>query len=316
MKRLVLLCSILLASVLFSACTVGKKAKSGLQVITDGTEASVFLNDTYVEKTPFINRELSPGDYRLKIQPDNPDLIPYETEIRLRPGLLTVVTWKLAERPEFSGGVIYEMEPITSKTKSEISFVTIPDGAIVSVAGKEKTFSPVIIADIAPGHTEFEVSLPSYESQKHTINAVPGYRMLVTVKLSKVNLNGTTVPPTESDTEVETATQSATSSAQTQQPAAQNPVTPAANPVSATPVATTSAVGREAGTVQITSTNFFIEGKEVLRVRSQPNSTGSELGFAEVGSTHQYIEIQNNWYNITFNGQSGWVSGQYAQVVQ
>lgn len=107
-------------------------------------------------------------------------------KIRLRPGLLTVVTWKLAQRPELSGGVIYEMEPISSKNKSEVSFVTIPDGAIVSLQGKEKEFSPVIITDVNPDHNEFEVSLPSYESQKHTINVVPGYRMLVNVKLAKL----------------------------------------------------------------------------------------------------------------------------------
>ncbi|GIK83595.1 MAG: hypothetical protein BroJett025_02170 [Patescibacteria group bacterium] len=309
MKRLLLLLVLITASFLLSACNpLAKKAKSGLQVqITDGVAASVYLDETYVEKTPFISRELNPGEYTLKIQPDDPKLIPYETRISLKPGLLTVVTWKLAERPEFSGGVMYEMEPINAKGKSEVSFVTIPDGAIVTVAGKEKTFSPVIMSDINPGHVEFEVSLPSYGIQKHTINAIPGYRMLVTVKLAKENVAGAAVTSSSDETE-----QQATNAATTPAPLATASATPVAATDSATPKLNTT--GRQ---VQITSTNFFVEGKEVLRVRDAPNSSGKELGFADVGSLHPYIgNSQNGWLNIQFNGQSGWVSNQYAQLVQ
>lgn len=316
MKRMILLVILLVSTVLFSACNpLGKPKKSGLQVITDGTNASVYLNDTYVEKTPFIDRELSPGEYILKIQPDEPNLIPYEKSITLRPGLLTVVTWKLAERPEFSGGVIYEMEPIASKHKSEISFVTIPDGAIVSVGEQEKSFSPTLITDVVPGHTEFEVSLPSYESQKHTINAVEGYRMLVTVKLAKVNLNApveTVKMENTEETEATVETVVATTSAETK-----------------TEIATTSAETKEKpellegttkltqGQVKIKPTNFLIDGEEVLRVRDFPGSTGKELGFASVGKSYEYLgETKNNWFKIKFNGDTGWVSAQYAELVQ
>ena len=108
---------IVFVAAFFSGCNPLKKnSKSGLQVITDGTESAVFLDEQYIEKAPFINREIKPGEYTLKIQPDDPSLVTHETKIVLRPGLLTVVTWKLAERPELSGGVIYEMEPIKSKS--------------------------------------------------------------------------------------------------------------------------------------------------------------------------------------------------------
>ena len=307
MKRLFLLFTLLTASLFLSACNpLAKKAKSGLQVqMTDGIAAAVYLDDNYVEKTPFINRELSPGEYTLKIQPDDPKLIPYETKINLRPGLLTVVTWKLAERPEFSGGVLYEMEPINSKNKSEISFVTIPDGAIVSVAGKEKTFAPISIPDITPGHVEFEVTLPSYGVQKHTINAIPGHRMVITVKLAKENLNGkevimenVTLDPQASGSATPVPTPSPT-------------VTPKPT-ISPVPVATNSAKQ-----VLIKSTNFFVAEKEVLRARDLPSSSGKEVGFATVGNLYQYLgKTENNWHNIQLDGVPGWVSGQYAQLVE
>lgn len=311
MKRVLLLIILIFSGVFLSACNpLAKKAKSGLQVqITDSVAASVYLDGAYVEKTPFINKELKPGEYILKIQPDDPKLIPYETKISLKPGLLSVVTWQLAERPELSGGVIYEMEQINSKQKSEISFVTIPDGAIVTIAGQEKVFAPVILPDINPGHTEFEVSLPSYGTQKHTINVIPGYRMIITVKLAKENLTAT---QTENNSETE---QQATDSATlpTTSPAPANP-DPTAQTNSATNSATPTATGQK---VQIKATNFFVEGKEVLRVRDLPNSSGKELGFAEVGSIHLYLGVtQGGWYNIQFNGQTGWVNTQYAQLVQ
>lgn len=314
MKRLVLFITLIFTSFFLSACTnpLAKKAKSGLQVqITDAVAASVYLDGNYVEKTPFISRELSPGEYTLKIQPDNPELIPYETQINLRAGLLSVVTWQLAERPEFSGGVIYEMEPISSKNGSEISFVTIPDGAIVAVAGKDKTFSPVIIPDIMPGHVEFEVSLPSYGIQKHTINAIPGHRMLVTVKLAKENLSQSSKKDVE--TEITQEAPGEAKNVETQEPVAS--ASDSANSKTATNSAqTTPIVGSK---VTIKPTNFFVNGKEVLRVRDLPNSTGKELGFADVGNDYKYLEkTENNWFNIQFGTESGWVSSQYAQLVK
>lgn len=312
MKRFFLLI-VLFSGILFSACTnpLAKKAKSGLQVqISNDVPASVYLDDNYVEKPPFVNRELSPGEYKLTIKPDDPNLIPYETDISLKPGLLTVVTWKLAERPEYSGGVIYEMEAISSKHGSEVSFVTIPDNAIITVAGKEKMFSPVIIPDVVPGHLEFEVSLPSYGVQKHTINAIPGYRMLITVKLAKENLNEQTTTSTNNTDETQETASPATT---TTPPETQTPQ-PATNSAIPTPVSTLPNSGK---TVKIKPTNFYVSGKEVLRVRDLPNSAGTELGFAEVGKTYPYLDkTEATWVNIEFEGKSGWISGQYAELPQ
>lgn len=318
MKRLVLFITLIFTSFFLSACTnpLAKKAKSGLQVqITDDVAASVYLDGNYVEKTPFISRDLNPGEYTLKIQPDNPELIPYETQINLRAGLLSVVTWQLAERPEFSGGVVYEMEPINSKNNSEISFVTIPDGAIITVAGKDKTFSPVIISDIIPGHLEFEVSLPSYGIQKHTINAIPGFRMLVTVKLAKENIS----KPIKKVVDVETETnKEASGEAKRVTTPGSNPATTASGSATTTSATSSAQITPIVGPkVTIKSTNFFVDGKEVLRVRDLPESTGKELGFAGVGNDYKYLDkTESNWFNIQFGNESGWVSSQYAQLVQ
>jgi len=284
---------IIFTAVFFTGCNpLSKNSKSGLQVITDGADSAIFLDGQYLEKSPFINREIKPGEYVLKIQPDDPSLVAYETKVRLRPGLLTVVTWKLAQRPELSGGVIYEMEPISSKSQSEVSFVTIPDGAIVSLQGRDKEFTPVIMSGVNPGHNEFEISLPSYESQKHTINVVAGYRMLVNVKLAKINID-----------------------AQKNTTKNENPITNNATESGKIDNDDFEKTQESNGQVLINSTNFFVDGEEVLRVRDKAKATGTELGFVKVGLKYEYLgETQNNWLKINFKGQEGWVSGTFSQI--
>ncbi len=303
---------VLLASVLLSACNpLDAKTKAGLQVITADISSSLFLDGQYLDKTPYIAKDIKPGVYTLRIQPDDSNLTPYETPVNLRKGLLTVVTWKPGRRPELSGGVIYEMEKLKSKKSTELSIITVPDGAIVNIQGREKEFAPVTLTDIEPGQKEFEVSLPSYDTQKHTVNLVAGHRTTITVKLAKSEV-----------IEVNTTGQTATTSAKVALPS----ITP--KPSSTPSTRTSSASAQSATTsgqkstitgprVKITSTNYFQNGKEVLRVRDISSNAGKELGFADVGSEYVYLNLTENGFNkITFNGQPGWVSAQYSTVIK
>lgn len=188
MQKTVALVLVLFATVFLSGCQsiLEHNVKSGLQVITDDVPSSVYLDGHYVNSTPMIEKNLKPGDYTLRIEPTDNSLQAYETRVTLRKGLLTVVTWKPADRPEMSGGVIYEMEPLKDKSKSEISFNTVPDAAIITLEGRDKEFSPTVFSDVPPGNRSFEITLPSYETQSHTIYVQPGYRMMVKVTLAKL----------------------------------------------------------------------------------------------------------------------------------
>ena len=181
-------CLLIIAGITLSGCTLPfGPAKAGLQVMTTEIPASVFLNGQYLEKTPYIGKNLKPGEYLLKVQPDDPEYVPYETTISLNKGLLTVVTWKPGTRPETSGGVIYEMESLPQK-RTEISIISIPDKAIVSLDSQQKDFTPLLLENVEEGSHEFEIRLPSYDSQKHTINVIEGYRINITVKMAKQSL--------------------------------------------------------------------------------------------------------------------------------
>lgn len=60
--------------------------------------------------------------------------------------------------------------------------------------------------------------------------------------------------------------------------------------------------------VQISDT-----GIGYLKVRSGPGKSYSEIGRANVGTTHTYLGEQSGWFKIDFQGKDGWVSAEYAK---
>ncbi len=282
-----------------------KKNRAGLQVLTSDIPSTVFLNGQYLDKTPLVEKTLKPGNYSLRIVPDDSSLVSHDTTITLRAGVLSVVTWKAAKRPELSGGVLIEMEPLPSSKESEVSIISIPDTAIVSLDGGVKEFAPIKVSNVAAGPHEFEATLPSYETQRHTIDVVPGYRLLLTVKLAKLPDTGT---------EERTMNIEATPSAnlQTSLLATQSAQ---ASPSARNKAATSSAqLGQQ---VKILPTNFFQNGKEVLRVRNNPGTLGAEVGFVTVGALYPYLEsTSSGWIKLKFDNKEGWVSEQYAKLTE
>lgn len=311
------------SGLLLSGCSLqdfqNLKAKSGLQVVTEVTQsASLFLNGEYLDKTPYINKNIKPGTYSLKIQPIDKDLATYETQIKLNQGALTVVTWNPGKTPESSGGVIYELQDLPSgdKAKAEIIFTTIPDTAILTFDSQPQTFSPLTLSNIEPGNHEFEVKLPSYQTQKHTLNAVAGKRLNVTVKLAKEALPGATTP------EPSPTSAPATSSAIPTNPkslATSSAITQASLSAKINPTGSNQASGSGTLTgprILIKSTGYLQNDKEVLRVRAEANPQAGTVGWADVGKEYKYLgKRTDGWYQIELQAnQIGWVSEQYSQL--
>ncbi len=314
-KLPILFAVLLLIAVIITVLLVNpfkKKAKAGLQVITNQESCSLFLDDQYLDKTPYINKKIQPGQYTLRIEPDNPELVPYETPVNLNPGTLTVVTWQPGPHSEASGGVIYEMEALADKKKAEISFITIPDNAIISFDNREKQFSPLVLTDIEPGHHQFAVSLPAFETQKHTINVVPGFRLKISVTLIKTNQ-----AMEQADTTLETQEQSSEPEESSPDSGREKALEAADQPATPSGQAST-----QLGLVKIKSTNFFQQGVEVLRVRDQASASGQEVGFVQAQEQYPYLgETKNGWYYLKFTdalddqAKQGWVSGQYSELI-
>ncbi len=307
MRRWLQLILALIFSVGLSGCTLWSgPSKAGLQVITNDIPSSLFLDGQYLDKTPLINKDLKPGTYTLKIQPEDSSLASYETTVTLHKGLLSVVTWKPGIRPELSGGVMYEMEKLPNKKATQLALISIPDGAIVSLDGEQKDFAPLVIDNIKPGSHEFTVSLPSYETQQHTLNMVEGHKINITVKLARAA--GASDQPLNTIVATESASLSASTAG------GLNASTSAK--ASPSPKTSTSSAQLTGSRVLIKKTNFYQDEVEVLRVRSSANSGASTLGFAPVGTEYPYLNKQlDGWYNITFEGKSGWVSSQFTELL-
>ncbi len=310
MKKMWFLLLLPLAGLIFTACNpIENKMRGGLQIISNNIAISVFLDGQYIGKSPYINKTLQPGEYILRLEPNDQDLVAYETPINLKKGLLTVVTWKPGNSPETSGGVIYELEPNNNKKITEVSFISIPDNTIIQFDNQEKQFSPLIISDLEPGHHEFEAHLPSYETQKHTINLVAGHRLNVYLKLAKAGSN-TDEPSKPTPTDIADSEKAVDSSLA-------SPSAVISREKFLSSIASPSGKTLTGIRIKILPTNFYINGKEVLRVRNEAGVNGKELGFAAVNSEYSYLnEESNNWYKIKFDNQIGWVSQQYSKLIK
>lgn len=256
-----------------------KEPTAGLQIETGSIPSSVFLNGQYLDKTNLVRHNLKPAEYVVEIRPDDDSLVSYQTSLTLRPSFLTVMTWKPGSTPEQSGGVIYEMERLADQEATEVIFSSIPDGAIIDFADFPTDFAPVTFKNVAPGEQAYSVSLPSYQTQAHSIHVAPGYRYLITIKLAK------------------------------QQSYHSMPTPPASSSLPST--ATASGLVNSSSSVIIKPTKLFINGVEVLRVRSNPNLNSSQLGTVKVGEKFALLTKQAGWVEIQIGTQSGWVSEAY-----
>lgn len=320
MQKLRFALIVCVSAFILSGCSLlSPKQKAGLQVVTDSQRASLFLNDQYLDKTPFISKTIQPGTYTLKIEPDDKSLAPLETTITLSQGTLTVMTWNPGKTPETSGGVTYELQPHTIKDRAEIEFHTVPDTALITFDNRDQTFSPLIISDVEPGNHEFEVKLPSYQTQKHTMNAVAGKRLVITIKLAK-EIIGKVDSTSRDHAQPASGSAIATQSAKPGSSTTSAELTPASltEKISLNQSSSATDSVTIGSRVKVKPTGLFQDQKEVVRVRSTANTAGQVIGYLEVGREYRYLKThQNGFYQIQFgNKQAGWISDTYAEIIE
>lgn len=290
MKAVVLLLLTFASGLVLAACAPFRPSTAGLNIVTVGdVPAQVFLNGQYVADTPFLDKQLQPGLFQIKIQPFDDQLSSVETQLQLRRGILSVVSWQLGDSPQSSGGITLELEPIDGQAAA-ISIVTQPAQAIIGFSDQDNVFAPLVLDEVEPGEHQVTISLPGYEQQQHTVNLVRGHRLLVTTKLAQ--LTQLSDPPTVVENEPATTTESSNNTSYEELPTSPN----------------------TSQNVTILPTNFFQSGREVLRVRTEPSLSGAELGFAEVGESYPLVTTQDEWLQIEIGGELGWVSSRFGQV--
>ncbi len=302
-------------SAIASGCGIEqKRQRAGLQITTVAASAAAYLNGTYLNRTPLIEKNLRPGTYTVRLVAEDTALAPYEDQITLHAGTLSTLTWKPASRTELSSSIIYQLEPQNenqpfwkhwftnepSKTTGELKIVSLPDNAIVNLTElADRQFAPFVFTDLPAGKIDYSVFLPSYETHQHTLDIKAGFRTTAIIKLAKN-------PPQSGETEsaqVETQTQvlGAQASESAKIELEDRDATLSAQP------------GEKA--VLILATGFRENGEEVLRVRSQPDKAAPIIGAVQVGKRLPYAgETVAGWYRVYLAKQPGWVNQLYAQL--
>jgi hypothetical protein len=303
LKRLGL---VLLAGILLSGCSIPGLAgqqKSGLQ-ITATPQATVFLNGNSVGMTPVMQEDLKPGEYTVKLTPTDNSLQPWETKIKLTPGVLTVVDRKLAPSLDQSHGHTLSFEKISQKQKAEVAITSLPDSVNVNVDGSPQGFTPVSLDTISEGDHTIILSSPGFEDKVIKARSLNGYRLTINAQLAK-KVEAPEIDLT--DTEATPSADISPSVSPTSTPTPTKKLTP-----SPTKTASGSAeVKKPYVEISTTPTGW-------LRVRSEASSAGTELAKVNTGEKFPYLATDSTgWVQIEYStGKKGWVSSQYVKVVK
>ncbi len=272
-------------------------AAAALKIETE-PRATVFIDGSQVGVTPFVKDNLQAGEHVIKIVPEGSesDFVVWEKRINLTSLARTMINHRFAKDPSRESGQVVSLEKIASRETAALSVISTPDQAVVKINNEPRGFTPLTLDNLTPATYEIVVSSPGYEERViGDAKLLAGYKLMIEVKLAQ-ELDGFVEQSSLDEEEVLGQESQASQSADTK--------TNSDEPVDSSQ----------------TKQKPYVEIKETptgwLRVRSEPSTTASESGRAKPGETYPYLsEEENGWYKIDFNGESGWISGDWATLV-
>jgi len=291
MKRIWLV-FFLFVPVLFLSGCLPKKQMAALQV-NSFPVASIFIDGKHVGKTPFVDRQMKPGEINIKLIPESTAsaLTSWEGKLKLVGGVLTVVSREFAEQEDYTSGDILTLEPMKDKKSASLAVVTSPDGAQVKLNEENRGPTPLVLEKIEEGEYQITLSLTGFKERSFKARAVKGFKLIVSSKLAKEG--GPEVSPTPTG------------------PIPTDKITPK-------PTTTPKTTPSPRPTVPITGASVEIKETETgwLRVRSGPGRSYAEVAKVYPGEKYPLLEEKPDWYKITYQeGKEGWISSQYATKI-
>jgi len=251
------------------------RTQKGPLQVTSAPESKVYLNDTYIGKTPLCKCEasdmLQAGNYTIRLVPTDNTLSEFQEKITISEAVLTVVDRKFA-KGSFSEGYVLSLTRLPDKKKTELLVVSIPEKATILLDDATIGETPFLFKDPTDSDHILKVRKNGYQEKTLRIHTPLGYKLTVAVYLGTNPDDLSSLP----------ASSSATTS-----------ITPSPTLSGATV------------TILETPTGF-------LRVRGTIG--GAEIGKVNPGETYQLLDDKNGWLQIKLtDGQSGWISSEYAK---
>ncbi len=263
-----------------------KQNETGKMKIISSPTASVFLNSTFIGKTPFEDK-YKVGEYLLKLIPESTatDTASWNGKINIYKNALTYVNRELGSSDIASAGEIFTTVKMTKKPANsesgEIYVETEPQGAIVTLDSDEKGVAPAVMENVTRGDHELSVFMPGFFRRTQKVNVDPGFRVNAHFKLA---IDQSSSFAKESDDKTKTASTSAT--------------------------------------VDKTYIKIRDNPQGWLRVRVDGSINASESAKVKPGERYELLDEKTGWFKIKFNGsqiglvegsfEEGWVSSEYS----
>lgn len=174
---------------------LGIKPKSGVSILSQPAEATVFIDQKEVGRTPYENKDLEVKEYLVKIEKDN---TLWQGKVSLNKGTITVINRDLSPNTASSSGEILSLEKGRGLT-----VVSNPDSSDVEVDGSQYGKTPLTI-NINSGKHAISVSHPNFLQRSIRADLPEGYNLTISVDLalSEADLTAMTTPVIHATEEV------------------------------------------------------------------------------------------------------------------
>lgn len=306
MKRLL---PLLLLLILLSSCSIFKKKQMAALSITSNPKTGVFLDGEHIGSTPFYEEKIKPGEYSIRLVPENSAALPWETRVTLTGGILTVIARELGPTFDESSGHVLTLEPEIEKEKSSILVVTTPEGAIVNIDSEPKGFSPLSIETLDPGEHILTVSSPGYVEKSLKTQLEKGYKLTANVQL----VRSTQLPQTE-NTKKENQKEEDNDDNKENEDKSEVKVLDKDLETEEKSEEDRALAGQDLKPpyviIQETSTGW-------LNVRKEPTTASDIITKIYPKDQFKYLETsKTGWYQIQLDDKTeGWISSKYAKLI-
>lgn len=163
---------------------LGVKQRSGISVLSIPEEATVFLDEREVGKTPYEDKNLEHKEYIVKLEKEGAS---WQGKVKMIAGTLTIVNRDLARNQASSSGEI-----LTLDRGRGMTVISNPTEAQVEIDGKVYGKTPISI-NLSSGDHTVVISHPNYLKRSIRANLPDRFNLTVSVDLSLTEVDLTTI---------------------------------------------------------------------------------------------------------------------------
>lgn len=168
---------------------------SGALQVTAVPVSNVYLNGKFLGKTPLCKCEgkdvLASGNYSLKLVPlagDN--LLPYEENITITKGILTVVDRTFGVG-EYATGSVITLVPLSDPKAVQLFVASFPSDVSVTIDGNNSGNTPLMTKSLTDSDHELLLSKNGYSDKIVHVHTVAGYQLKALITLGLLPVTST-----------------------------------------------------------------------------------------------------------------------------